>query len=386
VDALCIKQNDTEDWSFESQKMGLIYANAYLTIAATSAKCGSEGFLSARSCNELTTGFHASSRATDQGTVHWRSYPDILDDYNEYVENSPLLGRGWVKQERLFSRRTVDFCKKRTYLQCRSFAFCEGVNIEIERFDGYEFVFSLHLLSMLREKPSKVPQEIWKTFFMGWGTIISDYTKLNLTKHSDRLHAVAGLANIAKISIPGRYLSRIWEFNLADGLFWRPAKYPMERGEHRFAPSWSWASSTREVLLAGYNSTESLLELAQISHGTNGLERLHVRGRVHRCYVSLKPEPVTFCRSDRKFVDPPVPLIEYTFTAWKDASCTPGASMPDNTCVFDGSRGEEIEFTFLRVSCSSTFRLRHCHGLLLNRVTLSYGTFMNVSELGGLLT
>lgn len=372
VDALCIKQNDTEDWNFEAQRMGLIYANAYLTIAATSAKCGSEGFLSARSCNELTTGFHASPRATDQGTVHWRSY---LCDYDEYVENSPLLSRGWVKQERLFSRRTVDFCKKRTCLQCRSSACCEGVNIEIERFNGYEFVLSLHRLSLLQEEFGEVRKETWEMFFTTWDTVISDYSKLSLTEPSDRLHAVAGLANIAKISIPGRYLSGIWEFNLADGLFWRPAMYPMERGEDHFAPSWSWASSTREVLLFGYDSTEPLLEVAQISQGTNGLERLHVRGQVHRCYVSLKPEPVTVCRSDRKFVDLPVPLIQYTFTVWKDAICTPGASMPENICVFDGSRGEEIEFTFLRVSCSSTFKLRHCHGLLLKRVDLMDGTF-----------
>jgi hypothetical protein len=373
VDALCIIQDDKEDWKTEAQKMGLIYANAYLTIAATSANGGDKGFLIAES--QVTTDFRTSQGSAVQGTVHWRSYSDFVDDYGEYVINSPLLSRGWVKQERLFSRRTVDFCKKRLYFECRV-ACCEGsCTSEIERQNGYEFVLSLHLLSMLQESQSELPKEMWMMFFATWGTIISDYSQLELTRHNDRLYAVAGLANVAKLSIPGRYLSGIWETNLADGLLWRPKKFPMERGEDQFAPSWSWASSTQEVNVGGHSPEESCLELVKVSQGKESLERLHVHGGVHRCYVSLEPEPPRFCRSDRKFVDPPARLTEYPFAASEDASLAPGASMSDNICVFDGTRGEETEFTFLRVSCSSNMALRHCRGLLLKRVGPVHGNF-----------
>ncbi|KAF2178693.1 HET-domain-containing protein, partial [Zopfia rhizophila CBS 207.26] len=37
IDALCIIQDDKEDWATESQKMGPIYSDAYLTLSATSS-------------------------------------------------------------------------------------------------------------------------------------------------------------------------------------------------------------------------------------------------------------------------------------------------------------------------------------------------------------
>jgi hypothetical protein len=43
IDSLCIVQDDEEDWRIESRKMGSIYGNAYLVIAATLAKDGDHG-------------------------------------------------------------------------------------------------------------------------------------------------------------------------------------------------------------------------------------------------------------------------------------------------------------------------------------------------------
>ena len=45
VDALCIIQDDLEDRNEQIAMMGDIYANAYVTISATSAKECGEGFL-----------------------------------------------------------------------------------------------------------------------------------------------------------------------------------------------------------------------------------------------------------------------------------------------------------------------------------------------------
>ena len=45
VDALCIIQDNADDWGSEAKRMGAIYANSYFTIAATAAKDSREGFL-----------------------------------------------------------------------------------------------------------------------------------------------------------------------------------------------------------------------------------------------------------------------------------------------------------------------------------------------------
>ncbi|OCL09516.1 HET-domain-containing protein [Glonium stellatum] len=48
IDSLCIVQDDRDDWETEAMKMGEIYRNAYLTIAASLSRVGSEGFLKPR--------------------------------------------------------------------------------------------------------------------------------------------------------------------------------------------------------------------------------------------------------------------------------------------------------------------------------------------------
>lgn len=48
IDSLCIIQNDARDWQIESSRMGDVYRNAYLTIAACCASSDSEGFLRPR--------------------------------------------------------------------------------------------------------------------------------------------------------------------------------------------------------------------------------------------------------------------------------------------------------------------------------------------------
>jgi hypothetical protein len=49
IDSLCIIQDNDEDWIRESGKMETVFASAYCTIAATSAKNSTEGFLVPRS-------------------------------------------------------------------------------------------------------------------------------------------------------------------------------------------------------------------------------------------------------------------------------------------------------------------------------------------------
>ena len=48
IDFLCIIQHDTADWAREAARMGSVYANAYLTIAAANARNDNDGFLHPR--------------------------------------------------------------------------------------------------------------------------------------------------------------------------------------------------------------------------------------------------------------------------------------------------------------------------------------------------
>ena len=48
IDSLCIIQRDKEDWNRESSRMGDVYRNAYLMVAAANAADDAEGFFKPR--------------------------------------------------------------------------------------------------------------------------------------------------------------------------------------------------------------------------------------------------------------------------------------------------------------------------------------------------
>jgi hypothetical protein len=66
IDSLCIIQDSDEDWEEESAKMGTIYENAWITIAATSSAGSAEHFLASRpeECNPIDLNFVDASGDT----------------------------------------------------------------------------------------------------------------------------------------------------------------------------------------------------------------------------------------------------------------------------------------------------------------------------------
>ncbi|KAK4126017.1 hypothetical protein N657DRAFT_632181 [Parathielavia appendiculata] len=110
IDSLCIIQPHhgcsdgsgcagSEDWRTESPKMGQYYGEAYCTIAATSAKGSSEGFLDTRSptlCIELPRSSPGERRLCVSDT----------DDFSRDINQAELNLRGGVLQERAISAIT----------------------------------------------------------------------------------------------------------------------------------------------------------------------------------------------------------------------------------------------------------------------------------------
>jgi hypothetical protein len=84
-----------------------------------------------------------------------------------------------------------------------------------------------------------------------WHKIVSDYSGLNLSVHSDRLPAIAGVASQIAKSSRGRYLAGLWEEALLPDLLWHvdepmDARTQQQPQAYR-APSWSWASVDGKV-------------------------------------------------------------------------------------------------------------------------------------------
>lgn len=95
VDALCIVQDDEEDWQSQAPQMGAIYSRSFVTISAAEASSSDGGILRPREFHEIT-GQIASEEAH---TVTVFSRPS--SDYSQFaVQHSfinslcPIFSRG----------------------------------------------------------------------------------------------------------------------------------------------------------------------------------------------------------------------------------------------------------------------------------------------------
>jgi hypothetical protein len=94
VDALCIVQDDNVDKLEEISKMGSIYKNATLTIAAASASKVSDGFLTSPKHDGLLAKLPFYIDEQSSGAIYINQYREGVT--SNYHEDDPLFQRGWA--------------------------------------------------------------------------------------------------------------------------------------------------------------------------------------------------------------------------------------------------------------------------------------------------
>ncbi|KAF2471655.1 HET-domain-containing protein, partial [Lindgomyces ingoldianus] len=220
IDSLCIIQDSKEDWEKEGAKMGDIYKNAFVTIAATSASRSEDGFLK-YSTNDSRTAIllPALSASEESGELILQETTHTASHWEEAVESSTWNDRAWTMQERFLARCVIHFSKHQIYWECH--AHNEDPAEEI---GGPSFMHELYT---------------W------WYIIAAQYSSRKLTYASDKLPALSGIAaemlSLASPHVSDRYLCGIWEEDLAHGLLWRYSETRNHMCHPSRTPSWSWA-------------------------------------------------------------------------------------------------------------------------------------------------
>ena len=232
IDSLCIIQDSHEDWIAEATKMGDIYRNSHLTISALSAKDCHQQLLSERpsACNALK----------DAGGVKSKG---------EIFRTAPLLQRAWVVQERLLSSRILYYHVDEMFWECLAFTARESSHrikpVARVHNDIYDCTpVKAPLVQALDPDPLfpiSPPSD--------WHTIVAEYTRCQLTRPSDKLPALSGLASIFKRNTGYEYLAGLWKEDFVNGLLWFVPDFipgPYFTVEYR-GPSWSWVSTDLPV-------------------------------------------------------------------------------------------------------------------------------------------
>lgn len=248
IDALCIIQNSTVDWQHESSSMSAIYANAYCTIAAASTPQCSGGILVPQDRRQLLT--------INLGPFFLKA---STPSHRDLRDSSPLSTRAWALQERELSPRILWFTKHMLIFECRRVWASE------EQPRGHDHAFnssgirdrSLNIFSGpgAAGPPQKVrspemsswniasnttqDSEALGDMYLAWRAIVEQYSGRQLSRQTDKLPALSGLAHEVQACVKSEYAAGIWHKDLLRGLLWRRRIRPLRDGARNKSKSWS---------------------------------------------------------------------------------------------------------------------------------------------------
>lgn len=238
IDALCILQDDQEDWRREAESMGSVFETAVFSISALSAVDSYDGLLKPRNTAQVIADVAGSGIGIRER----------LPSLPEALQQSRLETRAWCLQERVLSRRILHVAPEQLYWECRTSVICETSPNDAKEIDEDDvdrlFVGSGAYNTSNYHSVDRQAQ---------WLELVAGYSACDLTKRSDRLPAIAGLAEKARRELGfGQYMHGIWLVDILPGLLWRrdferhgqTTEQPCGEGP---SPSWSWASSNGAV-------------------------------------------------------------------------------------------------------------------------------------------
>ncbi|RAK90035.1 HET-domain-containing protein [Aspergillus costaricaensis CBS 115574] len=257
IDALCIIQGDDQDWKHECELMGRYYGNARLVISASGATHPGEGcFLPGPSRDEVILPFYSHGAVTGSFKIVM-SGPPFGQSGPAF---SPLGNRGWATQEWWLSRRIVHFL------------------------EGY-MVWSCACLDQFRLGILSNGHTQDLVMYSDWMSIASIHSRRALSRPTDRLAAIQGLANEFKKTRQDEYVMGFWTGELPTALLWKVGDDG--RGNNRsealsIFPSWAWASVACDFeewyFATNFAEEESFEPMATVSTIMEGGMRLRVAG------------------------------------------------------------------------------------------------------------
>lgn len=205
-------------------------------------------------------------------------------DWRYIYDTTPIQQRGWVLQERELAPRTLHFCEGIILWECKtSKASSELPWVETnssysepdllwnspadaEASDGS---FDSPLYRALDISPTS--KALGRRHY--WFSIVESYSRKQLSRESDRLPALDGLAQASRHSLEEQYLVGMWRADMPSALLWqidlepkRPNSCSCDLRSNNI-PCWSWAS-------AGFGVTYGSQKSWQAHHVQDPEQRL----------------------------------------------------------------------------------------------------------------
>ncbi|KAL0779905.1 hypothetical protein CaCOL14_004389 [Colletotrichum acutatum] len=247
IDALCIIQDDVEDWATEAALMFAVYRHATLTLVAAAGDTSHTGFLQRTSAGPSVLVPFESKKG--QGKVSGTYVLSGLNehrtwdaDYPSHMHTRAWAMRAWTYQEDLMSTRVLYFDNHTSYFRCQSERRLEHSSKVYDNVQKWH-----HLLSPApRDISPNEAKERRESLYERWKDLIIEYTRRKLTVSNDKFSALSGLARTFSSALGDEYVAGLWKDDLIRGMLWNTVMQPSKPKAWR-APSWSWASSDAEI-------------------------------------------------------------------------------------------------------------------------------------------
>ena len=308
IDALCILQDCNEDWRQEGRKMGDIYSFSLCNFAACIGPNSFWGLFHDRDpFSSHTCIVQAQIDEKPKCFFEVENCERLRTD----IENSELESRAWVLQEIFLAQRVLYFASQGIVWECSSLCAQEGapsremIGYPIKR----EILHGREGLSVSGKETLRSEDADYQ-LYRKWMNMVRNYTGRRLTRSSDKLVAISGLAKhiAATLATKDVYILGLWKRNLLLQLVWKVSiGQRTSRPEPYRAPTWSWASvdgtiynsrTTQEAV--EHTSALAKVEDLQIDYvvpedpyGQVKSAKIFLQGRLIRIGLDLPPALAT---------------------------------------------------------------------------------------------
>jgi hypothetical protein len=284
IDSLCIIQDDEIDCPVEAGSMDQVYSNSFLNLSATASSSSKDRLPSVAKNDHLQEPRFVST----EWKGRYKGLYQIFDPqlWSDRVESTRLASRGWVFQERALAPRVLHFGFDQVLWECaeseRAEELPHGIPLRSTATGREGFKWHLNMdpwqnvaarYGTATVLPQKTPMQ-HADLHKKWSTVLSQYTRCELTRASDKLVAISGIAKVLADRFNDTYMAGLWQSNLIGGLCWRlpqmrrttqdlipsyiyARRWEISRRlEGNGAPSWSWASVDGVVEAGPFQSDE----------------------------------------------------------------------------------------------------------------------------------
>ncbi|OIW28475.1 HET-domain-containing protein [Coniochaeta ligniaria NRRL 30616] len=239
IDALCIIQDDDEEWQKQAACMGKIYEGSHLTICATQSANSTQG------CFPPEVSNHQDIFRTNAGN---QSAPDIIvrisrgDIRSRALLGNKLTDRGWTLQEQTLSTRVVSCLQPDVHWYCQS---CYQTQSGLIFGPGDMLERDLRWETPVLYRRLLQESHLWQST---WRAVATNYSGRRFTVTHDKIPAIAGLTRYFALAMDDVPLLGLWKNTFGADLSWLRLSDKPPMPSIQGLPSWTWLSCARRIV------------------------------------------------------------------------------------------------------------------------------------------